>query len=36
VGGRIGPAIVRRVPPTITRTVIALAGFGLSIKLWLG
>lgn len=36
VGGRIGPAIVRRVPPTVMRTVIAVAGFGLSIKLWLG
>ncbi len=36
VGGRIGPAIVRRVPPTVMRTVIAVAGLGLSIKLWLG
>lgn len=36
VGGRIGPAIVRRVPPTVMRTVIAVAGLGLSVKLWLG
>ncbi len=33
VGGRIGPAIVRRVPPTLMRVVIAVAGFGLAIKL---
>ena len=36
VGGRIGPIIVRRVPPTVLRTIIAVAGLGLSIKLWLG
>ncbi len=36
IGGAIGPAIVRRVPPTLMRTVIAVAGFGLAIKLWLG
>lgn len=36
VGGRIGPAIVRRVPPAVLRVVIAVAGLGLSIKLWLG
>jgi hypothetical protein len=35
IGGAIGPAIVRRVPPTLMRTVIAVAGFALAIKLWL-
>lgn len=35
LGGRIGPAIVRRVPPTLMRTVIAVAGFALAVKLWL-
>ena len=35
VGGRIGPAIVRRVPPNLMRTVIAVAGFALAVKLWL-
>ncbi len=35
IGGAIGPAIVRRVPPTLMRTVIAVAGFGLAIKLWM-
>ncbi len=34
-GGAIGPAIVRRVPPTVMRTVIAAAGLALAIKLWL-
>ncbi len=36
VGGRIGPAVVRRVPPEVLRWVIALAGFALAVKLWLG
>ena len=36
MGGRIGPSIVRRVPPAVMRTVIAVAGIGLSIKLWIG
>ena len=35
VGGLIGPAIVRRVPPTLMRWVIALAGFALAVTLWL-
>ncbi len=35
LGGAIGPAIVRRVPPTLMRTVIAVAGFALAVKLWL-
>lgn len=34
VGGSLGPSIVRKVPPTLLRAVIALAGFGLAIKLW--
>jgi hypothetical protein len=33
VGGRLGPIVVRRVPPTPLRVVIAIAGFGLAIKL---
>jgi uncharacterized membrane protein YfcA len=33
VGGRLGPIVVRRVPPTPLRIVIALAGLGLAIKL---
>lgn len=33
LGGRIGPAIVRRVPPSLMRIVIASAGFVLAIKL---
>ncbi|MET3807030.1 putative membrane protein YfcA [Nakamurella sp. UYEF19] len=36
VGGAVGPAIVRRVPPTLMRVVIATAGFALAVKLWLG
>ncbi len=35
VGGAIGPAIVRRVPPRLMRTAIAVAGFALAIKLWI-
>lgn len=35
VGGRIGPAIVRRVPPGVLRSAIAVAGLGLAVKLWL-
>lgn len=33
LGGRLGPIIVRRVPPTVMRVVIATAGFALAIKL---
>jgi uncharacterized membrane protein YfcA len=36
LGGRIGPAIVRRVNPTSMRVTIAIAGFALAIKLALG
>ena len=35
VGGSIGPSIVRAVPPTVLRVVIAAGGFGLAISLWL-
>lgn len=35
VGGAIGPAIVRRVPPTLMRIIIAVAGLALAVKLWL-
>jgi uncharacterized membrane protein YfcA len=33
VGGRIGPAIVRRAPQTALRWAIALAGLGLAVRL---
>ena len=33
IGGRLGPVIVRRSPAGLLRAVIAVAGFGLSIKL---
>ncbi len=33
VGGRIGPGIVRKAPPTALRTVIAASGLGLAIVL---
>lgn len=33
VGGRLGPGIVRRVPPTLMRVAIAIAGFALAVKL---
>jgi len=36
IGGRLGPAIVRRVPPTVMRWVIGVAGLGLAARLWLG
>ncbi len=36
IGGRLGPVIVRRVPPTAMRWVIGLAGLGLALRLWLG
>jgi hypothetical protein len=35
IGGAIGPAIVRRVPPNLMRAIIATAGFALAIKLLL-
>ena len=36
IGGRIGPAIVRRVPPNLLRWTIGLAGIGLAVRLWMG
>ncbi|MEU2350775.1 sulfite exporter TauE/SafE family protein [Modestobacter sp. NPDC049651] len=35
VGGRLGPAVVRRVPQTLLRRVIAVAGVGLAVHLGL-
>jgi uncharacterized protein len=35
VGGRIGPVIVRRLDPRVLRWVIAVAGFGLAVRLFL-
>jgi len=34
-GGRIGPVIVRRLDPRVLRWIIAVAGFGLAIRLFL-
>jgi hypothetical protein len=34
VGSRIGPSITRRAPSGVVRVVVALAGFGLAIQLW--
>jgi uncharacterized protein len=34
-GGLIGPRVVRRVPQTLLRRVIAVAGIGLAVKLGL-
>lgn len=36
LGGMLGPGIVRRVPPTVLRVVIAAAGYVLAVRLWLG
>lgn len=36
LGGRLGPIVVRRAPPTWLRGAIAVAGVGLAIKLGLG
>jgi uncharacterized membrane protein YfcA len=33
-GSRVGPAVTRRLPENGLRVVIALAGFGLAIRLW--
>jgi uncharacterized protein len=35
LGGRLGPAVVRRAPQTLLRRVIAVAGLGLAVKLGL-
>lgn len=34
-GSRIGPPLARRIPGNILRIVVALAGFGLAVHLWL-
>ncbi|GAA4988678.1 sulfite exporter TauE/SafE family protein [Kineococcus glutinatus] len=34
-GGRAGPAVVRRVPQDLLRVLVALAGLGLAVHLWL-
>jgi uncharacterized protein len=34
IGSRIGPSVTRRVPRDVLRVVVALAGLGLAIKLW--
>ena len=36
IGGRLGPVIVRRVPPTAMRWSVGIAGLGLAVRLWLG
>ena len=33
-GGRLGPAVVRRIDPRILRPVIAVAGLALAVRLW--
>lgn len=35
LGGMLGPSIVRRVPPTVLRVIIAAAGYVLAVRLWL-
>jgi uncharacterized membrane protein YfcA len=35
VGGRLGPRVVRRVPQTLLRRLIAIAGLGLAVHLGL-
>jgi hypothetical protein len=34
VGSTVGPSLTRRVPGNIVRVVVALAGFGLAVHLW--
>jgi uncharacterized protein len=34
-GSRIGPSLIRRIPPGVLRVVVALVGFGLALDLWL-
>jgi uncharacterized membrane protein YfcA len=34
VGGRLGPVVVRAVDPRVLRVLIALAGLGLAVRLW--
>ncbi len=34
VGGSLGPAVARRVPETPLRLVVAVAGLGLAVRLW--
>jgi uncharacterized protein len=35
IGSRFGPSITRRVPGSTIRVVVALAGLGLAVKLWI-
>jgi uncharacterized protein len=34
VGSRVGPSLTRRVPGNVVRVLVALAGLGLAIRLW--
>jgi len=34
LGGALGPAVARRVPENPLRLVVALAGIGLAVQLW--
>jgi uncharacterized protein len=34
-GSRLGPSLTRRIPAGILRIVVALAGLGLAVHLWL-
>ncbi|WP_337062638.1 sulfite exporter TauE/SafE family protein [Kineococcus sp. G2] len=36
LGGRIGPVVVRHLDPRVLRVAIAVAGFALAVRLWLG
>ena len=36
IGGWIGPELVRRVPPALLRWLIAIGGFALAVRLWIG
>ncbi|WP_432492341.1 TSUP family transporter [Kineococcus gypseus] len=36
LGGRLGPAVVRRLDPRVLRVAIALAGLALAVRLWVG
>ena len=35
LGGYLGPAVVRRAPATLLRTLVGLAGLGLAVQLWM-
>jgi hypothetical protein len=34
IGGALGPAVTRRVPPAALRPVVAAVGLGLAVQLW--